>query len=128
MAVEVQNERPLSFPVDVRISVLNKNPKTFYGQFDGEVHEFPPGEATIIDTETAFALFAVDTRTAPGYPIKIRRDKNAGKIGPGNSWYHECRVKYGANTAEGEVWFDNFEFKMVKTTRRQTREEFERLK
>ena len=127
--VQVLNEGPITFPVDVRISVLNKNPEKSVLRFDGYDHEFPPNEAVIVDTETAFFLFAADTRTPPGHVIKIRRDRDAGKIGTSNSFYDEALVRYGAaNTAHGRAWFENFELKLVKTTKKMSREEFDRLK
>jgi hypothetical protein len=129
MPVIVQNDPVITFPVDVKVSVVNKNPEKSVLRFDGYDHEFPPNEAVILDTETAFALFAMDTRTPPGHVIKIRRDEEAGRTGTGNSFYDECLVKYGAaNTAQGRAWFRNFEGKLVKSTKKMTRDEWEKLK
>lgn len=119
----------ITFPVDVKVAVLNKNNEKAVLRFNGYDHEFLPGEATIIDTETAFALFAVDTRTAPGHTIKCRRDKEWGKMGTSNSFYDECLVKYGAaNTAHGRAWFESFDFKLVKSTKKMNAMDFDKLK
>jgi hypothetical protein len=129
MPVEVLNDPALAFPTDVRVAVLNKNDAANILRFDGVDHDFPPHEAVIIDCETAYALFAIETRTPPGNPIRIRRDKHAGKVGTGNSHYDECLVKYGAaNTAQGRAWFENFDFKLVKTTRKMAAKDFELIK
>jgi hypothetical protein len=129
MAVAIQNEDLITFPVDVKVAVLNRNPERSVLRFDGYDHEFPAGEAVIVDCETAFALFAVETRTPPGHTIKIRRDKDAGKIGTSNSFYEECLVKYGAaNTALGRQWFDNFDFKLVKTQKKLSSLDFDKIK
>ena len=129
MPVVVQEGNILTFPVDVKIAVLNKNPEKSVLRFDGYDHEFPAGEAVIIDCETAFALFAADTRTPPGQVIKIRRNRDDGKIGTANSFYDECLVKYGAaNTAQGRAWFENFEFKLVKSTKKMSVIDFEKIK
>ena len=126
--VEVLNEHPLTFPVDIKIAVLNRNPERSVLRFDGQDFEFEPGEATIIDTQSAFALFAVDTRTPHGHTIKCRRDKNAGPGGNNNSFYNECLIKYGAaNTPQGRTWFDNFDFKLVKSTKRMTSMDFDKI-
>src|SRR6266446_4187460 len=119
MPVQVLNDPAITFPVDVKVAVLNRNPDKAVLRFDGYDHEFPPGEAVIIDCETAFALFAADTRTPPDHVIKIRRDKAAGRQGTTNSFYDECLVKYGAaNTPQGRAWFENFDFKLVKSTKK----------
>lgn len=129
MPVIVQNDPIITFPVDVKVAVLNKNPEKSVLRFDGYDHEFPAGEAVIVDTETAFALFAADTRTPPNHAIKIRRDRESGKTGTGNSFYDECLIKYGAaNTAQGRAWFDNFEFKLVKSTKKMAAIDFEKIK
>ena len=128
MPVQVINDSVITFPVDVKIAVLNKNPDKALLRFDGIDHEFPPGEATIVDCETAFALFAADTRTPPDHVIKIRRDRAAGRIGTQNSYYDECLVKYGATDPKGRIWFENFEFKLVKSTKKMAAFDFEKLK
>lgn len=128
MPVVVQNEQVLQFPTDIKIAVLNRNPEKSVLRFDGYDHEFPPDEAVIVDTETAFALFAVDTRTPPGQQVKIHRSKTFGAIGTSNSFYNECLIKYGAaNTPQGQAWFENFEFKMVKTQRKINRLDFDKI-
>jgi hypothetical protein len=129
MPVAIQNEEMITFPVDVKVAVLNKNHEKSVLRFDGYDYDFPPGEATIIDTQAAFALFAVDTRTYPGQVVKCRRDRSHGKIGTNNSYYDECLIKYGAaNTAHGQAWFENFEFKLVKSTKKMAALDFDKLK
>lgn len=128
MPVQVLNESIITFPVDVKVAVLNKNPEKAVLRFDGEDHDFPPGEAVIVDCESAFALFAADTRTPPDHVIKIRRDKTAGRQGTTNSFYDECLIKYGATDPKGRVWFENFDFKLVKSTKKMAAMDFDKLK
>jgi|HubBroStandDraft_5_1064220.scaffolds.fasta_scaffold428562_2 hypothetical protein len=126
--VEVLNENPLGFPVDVKVAVMNRNPEKAVLRFDGYDYEFEPNEAAIVDTQAAFALFAVDTRTQPGHTIKCRRDKTFGPGGNSNSFYNECLIKYGAaNSAKGREWFDNFDFKLVKSTKKMAAVDFDKL-
>ena len=128
MPVDVLNKSALAFPSDVRVAVLNKNDATSVLRFDGNDHEFPSQEAVIVDCQTAFALFAVDTRTPEGYEIKLRRDKQFGKEGTSNSVYDECLIKYGATDPRGRQWFDNFSFKLVKTTKKMAARDFDSMK
>ena len=126
--VEVLNEHPLTFPVDVKVAVMNRNPEKAVLRFDGYDYEFEPNVAEVIDTQAAFALFAVDTRTPPGRTIKCIRDKAFSPGGNSNSFYNECLIKYGAaNSPKGREWFDNFEFKLVKSTKKIAAVDFDKL-
>ena len=128
MSVEVLNDTAITFPTDVMVSVLNKNPDDWSHPFSGYDQTFPAGQPTIINTEAAMFYFAMDTRTPPGHVIKIRRDKLAGKIGTNNSHYDECLIRYNATTPEGRKWFENFEGRLVKKSNRMTRDEWDKLK
>jgi hypothetical protein len=134
----VVNERQgKTFP-DVKIAVKNKGPvepELFYG---GKPYQYPVNEVTVVPYEVAYFHFAIELQGG-----KLFREKRDSAPDGSQSWYANRVATYSPyGLTHGRLderdpkefkkfrdWFsDGLEFKLVKTPRVLSSEEFDRIK
>jgi hypothetical protein len=134
----VSNERQgKTFP-DVKIAVKNKGPFPEEWLYGGKLYKYPVNEVTIVPFEVAYFHFAIDLQGG-----KLFRDMRDSADDGSQSWYANRVATYSPyglthgrpedrdpkTFKEFRAWFrDGLEFKLVKTPRVMSAEEFDRIK
>jgi hypothetical protein len=144
MSATVYEQYP--FPKGVQVVVLNKNDDwNFERLWGGDLYQFPPGKAVTIDAEAAWNIFCFETRRVDKKGNHFR-DYEGGGSREEASYYKQVIVSTGLTNDDpinrrgekvgGDQWmsredklerFDNFTFKVLKSKKQYTAEEFAKI-
>ena len=117
--------KELEFPRDVRVLVGNRTGVDFEIYWDSEAYHFANGSAETIEPEIAWALLAYETRGDKAY-----RNFDSGNDERNQpSYYKQRLISMGiANDPVRARAFHDLEFKVIKSKRKYSVEEFDKVK